>query len=79
VVEFSRILNNRSRIAGASGVLAERAARAAIQSLLRHAHTDARRSGCDLSEARVLPRAAGSIARTRYLALNMKTAERGLM
>src|SRR2546430_11397932 len=61
VVEFSRSLNNRSRIAGASGVLAVRAARAAIQALLRHAHTEARRSGSRSMEARILPRAAGSI------------------
>src|SRR5438045_4103894 len=61
VVEFSRSLNNRSRIAGASGVLAVRAALAAMQSLLRHAHTDVRKSGSRTLEARILPRAAGSI------------------
>src|SRR5438046_2587203 len=61
VVEFSRSLNNRSRIAGASGVLAVRAALAAMLSLLRHAHTDVRRSGSRTLEARILPRAAGSI------------------
>src|SRR4029079_18607695 len=59
VVEFSRSLNNRSRSAGASGVLAVGAARAVMQSLLRHAHTDERRSGCDPLEARVPPPARG--------------------
>src|SRR5436190_1909985 len=53
VVEFSRSLNSRSRIAGASGVLAVRAALAAMQSLLRHAHTDVRRSGSRTLEARI--------------------------
>src|SRR2546430_10605092 len=61
VVEFSRSLKIRSRSAGASGILAFGAARAAMQSLLRHAHTDTRLSGSRSIQARTLPRAAGSI------------------
>src|SRR5258705_9512487 len=62
VVEFSRSLNNRSRIAGASGVLAVRAARAVMQSLLRHAHTDARRSGSRLWKRASSPGPRGAYA-----------------
>src|SRR4029077_18081340 len=74
VVEFSRSLNKRSIIAGVSGALAVRAARAAMLSLLRHAHTDVRRSGSRSLEARVLPRAAGSIPRTGFEARSLGCA-----
>src|SRR5437016_9133369 len=58
VVAFARSLNTLSSRSGAPCRLT---ARAAMQSLLRHAHTETPESGRQVLEASVLPRAAGSI------------------